>query len=129
MDQTLHLRLDQGETRSVKTERGIRQICCLSQIVFNLYSEHLPKGALEEFGGFKTEQVVSTVKYTDNLVLLVKEEKLLQGMIGRLMETARCCGMKMWEKTGNENLKTTIYRTDCDRTETTVECGIYQLFG
>jgi hypothetical protein len=68
------------------------------------------------------------VKYTDNLVVLIKEEKLLQGMIGRLMETARCCGMKMWgeKKKGKENLKTT---TDCDRTETTGECGILQLFG
>jgi len=35
------------------------------------------------------------VKYTDDLVLLAKEEALLQGMIGRLNEIGRCYGMEM----------------------------------
>jgi len=35
------------------------------------------------------------VKYVDDLVLLPKEEAVLQGMIGRLIENGRCCGMEV----------------------------------
>jgi hypothetical protein len=35
------------------------------------------------------------VKYADDLVLLAKEEMVLRGMINRLIEIGRCCGMEM----------------------------------
>jgi hypothetical protein len=35
------------------------------------------------------------VKYTDDLVLLAKEETVLQSMIDRPTEIGRCCGMAM----------------------------------
>jgi hypothetical protein len=35
------------------------------------------------------------MKYTDNLVLLAKEETVLQGMIDRLIELGRGCGMEI----------------------------------
>ena len=34
-----------------------------------------------------------TVKYADDLVLMAKEEKVLQGMIDKLIEIGSCCGM------------------------------------
>ena len=49
----LLLRLNQGEKRSVKSGREVRQGCCFSSILFNLYSECLTKEALEGFGDFK----------------------------------------------------------------------------
>jgi hypothetical protein len=39
MEQSVKVRLDQEETRSVKIGRGVRKGCCLSPILFNLYSE------------------------------------------------------------------------------------------
>jgi len=36
------------------------------------------------------------VKYTDDLVLLVMEQTVLQGMIDRVIEIARCYGMEMY---------------------------------
>jgi hypothetical protein len=53
MEQSVKTRLDQGETRSVKIGRGVRQGCYLLPIVFNLYSKYLTKEALEGFGDFK----------------------------------------------------------------------------
>jgi len=48
----------------------------LSPILFNLYNECLAKEALEGFGDFKIGgQIIHTVKYADDLVLLAKEEK------------------------------------------------------
>ena len=76
MVQSVKVRLNRGETRSVKTSRGVRQGCCLSPILFNLYREYLTKKALEGLGDFKTGgQIIHTVKYADDLVLLAKEER------------------------------------------------------
>ena len=74
MDESVKLKMGQGETRSVKIGRGVRQGCCLSPILFNLYSEYLTKEGLVGSGDFKIgEQIIHTVKYADELVLLAKE--------------------------------------------------------
>ena len=91
MAQSVKARLNRAETRSVKIGRGVRQGCCLSPILFNLYSEYLTKEALEGLGGFRIGgQIIHTVKYADDLVLLAKEEKVLQDMIDKLIEIGRC---------------------------------------
>jgi hypothetical protein len=61
----------------------------------------ITKETLEGFGDFKTGgQVIRTVKYADDLVLLAKGETVLQGMIDRLSEIGRRYGMeKKLEKT------------------------------
>jgi hypothetical protein len=89
----------------------------LSPILFNLYSEYLTKEAVEEFGDFKTGQVIRTVKYTDDLVLLAKEGTVLQDTIDRLSEIGRRYGMEISveKKEGNENLKATITNKNYDR--------------
>ena len=50
-------------------------------ILFKIYSEYLAKESLEGFGDFKIGQVIRTVKYADDPVLLGKQETVLQGMI------------------------------------------------
>lgn len=51
----LKVQIDQGETRSMKTGKGVAQGHCLSLILFNLYSEYLTKKAPERFKDLKTE--------------------------------------------------------------------------
>jgi hypothetical protein len=55
----------------------------------------LSSKALEGIRDFKIGQVISAVKYANDLVLLAKEETMLQGMIDRLIEIGRCYGMEM----------------------------------
>jgi hypothetical protein len=52
----------------MKIGRGVRQgCCCLSPVLFNLYSECLTKEALEGFGDFKIGgHIIHTVKYADD---------------------------------------------------------------
>jgi hypothetical protein len=96
MAQNVKVRLNRGETRSVKIGKGVTQGCYLSPILFNLYSECLTKEALERFGDFKIGgKIIHTVKYADDLVLLAKEEKVLQDMIDNGIEIGRCYGMEM----------------------------------
>jgi len=63
MDQRVKVRLDRGKTRSVKIGRGVTQGCCLSPILFNMYSECLTKEALDGIGDFNIGgQIIQTVK-------------------------------------------------------------------
>ena len=67
------------------------------------------------------------MKYADDLVLLAKEEKVLQDMVDKLIEIGRCCGMEMnvEKNKSNENFKTTVPSKNYDRPKTTRECGIF----
>ena len=94
MDQRVKVGLDREETRSVQIVRGVRQGCCLSPILFKLYSEFLTKEALDGVGDFKIGgQIIQIVKIADNLVLMAKEKTVLHGMIDKLIEIGRCYGM------------------------------------
>jgi len=80
----------------VQIGKGVQQGCCLSPILFNLYSEYLIKEALDGLGDFNIRgHIMQTVKYTDDLVLMAKEETVLQGMIDKLSEIGRYYGMEM----------------------------------
>jgi hypothetical protein len=73
--QSVKVLLNRGETRSVKIGRGSRQECCLTPISFNLYSECPTRVTLEGFGGLKIgAQIINTVNYADDLVLLVIDQ-------------------------------------------------------
>ena len=68
MEQKVKVRLNREEIRSVQTGRGVRQGCCLSPILFNLYSECLTKEVLDGLGDFNIGgQIILTVKYADVL--------------------------------------------------------------
>ena len=49
MGQRVELRLNQGENDSVVIGRGVRQGCCMSRILFNLYGEHVMNQALADW--------------------------------------------------------------------------------
>jgi hypothetical protein len=70
------------------------------------------------------------VKYVDDLVLLAKEEVVLQGMIDRLTEIGRWYGMEMnVEETKAMRISRQPSPIDYTRSKTAGECGIFQLFG
>jgi hypothetical protein len=64
--------------------------------VTNSYSEYLTKAALERFGNFRIGgQVIRTVKYADDVVLLAKEVTATQSVTDTLIQTGSCYGMEM----------------------------------
>jgi hypothetical protein len=60
-------------------------------------------------------------------VLLAKEEKVLQSMIDRLIGTGRLYGLNINAKT--TKVMATIPNRIYDKSKTTRECGIFQIFG
>jgi len=51
---------------------------------------------LEWFGDFKIGgKILHTVKYANELLLLAKEEKVLQDLIDKIIEIGRCHGVEM----------------------------------
>ena len=75
MELQVKVRLDRGEARSAQIGRGVRQGCCLLPILFKLYSQCLSKEALDGLGDFNVRgQIIQTVKYADDLVLMAKKQ-------------------------------------------------------
>ena len=96
VEQSVHLRLEHGKKTSVKIGTGVREGCFLLPVLFNFQSEYLIQEVLEGFEVFKTgEQATRTVKYRDDIVLLAREETVLQDKIDRLTEIGRCYGMEI----------------------------------
>jgi predicted nucleotidyltransferase len=68
----------------------------LSPLLFNLHGEYVTQEAVEGHGDFKVGgQIISMVRYSDDLVLLAKEETILQSMIDKLIEVGRGYGMEI----------------------------------
>jgi hypothetical protein len=96
MDQSVRVRPDQGVTKSIKIGRGVRKGCCLSPLLLNVYSEYVTQEALECLGDFKVGgQIISMMRYADDLVLLAKEETIRQSMIDKVIEIGRGYGMEI----------------------------------
>ena len=63
MEQRVKLRINQGETDSVKIGSGVRQGCCMSPILFNLYGEYLMKDC-----SFSSEVAIKHANHRDSHV-------------------------------------------------------------
>ena len=92
-----------------------------------MYSECFTKEALDGLGDFSIGgQIIQTVKYTADLVLMAKEETVLQGIIDKLIEIGRCYGVEMSvEKTKVMRISRQTSPVTTDRPKTTGECGMF----
>ena len=100
----------------------------MSPILFNLYSECHTKEALDGLGDFNIGgKIIQTVKYGDDLVIMAKEQRVLQGIIGKLILIGRCFGIgnECVKTKSNESFKTTILSNKYDRRKTDGECGVF----
>ena len=89
------VRWDGGEvTRNFKMERGVRQRCIISPLLFNLYSEFMISEAMEGMEGVNIGgNNITDLRYTDDAVLATDRRGKMQRMIDKLSET--CSGYRM----------------------------------
>ena len=98
-----------------------------SPVLFTLSSDYFTKEGLQGFGDSKIRQVIRTAKYTHDLVLLAKEERVIQGMTDGLTETGRWYRMEMNVEKARAIRISLHPSTDYERSKKTGECGILQL--
>jgi hypothetical protein len=111
----------------VKIVGCIRKGCFCERCVQRIHYQGSSRGV----GDFKRgEKIISTVKYTLYLVLLAREQTVLQSVIDRLIETGRWYGNKMNvdEAQVCKNANEAIASTDYDSSKRNGECAIFQLF-
>ena len=95
-NQTAVVRTINGESRSFKIKKGVRQGCILSPILFNMNSEELIREALDDTRGIKVNGVtITNIRYADDTIIIAETEHDLQVMITRLNETCKIYGMEL----------------------------------
>ena len=96
LDQNVKIRLDQQKAWSVKISTWVILGWYFSSILFKLYNEYVSEVALNGFDSFDSRgQLIGTVRYTDEFVIVGEEEAVLQGMVDRVIEVGKCCGMEV----------------------------------
>ena len=79
-----------------QVERGVRQGCIISQLLFNLYSEFMINEAMEGMEGVNIGgNNITDLRYADDAVLMADRIGKMQRMIDRLSETCSVYGMEI----------------------------------
>ena len=97
MGQRVNLHLNQVESDSVKTGRGVRQGCCMPPMLFNLHGEYLMKEVLAGVRDFKIGgRIINKARFADDKAIIAKTQEELQDMVNRLFTLE---GSKAWKST------------------------------
>src|SRR6184192_1162138 len=76
------VRWDGEVSREVGVERGVRQGCVISPMLFNLYSEFMIQEAMEGVEGIRFGGVnITNLRYADDAILVAEKTKKMQKMI------------------------------------------------
>lgn len=92
---------DFGETKTFNIKRGLRQGCPLSPLIFCLIIEPLLKW-LKGTDGYKFENnkelILSVLAYMDDIILIAKNNKGMEGQVKKLEEFLNFYGMNIADK-------------------------------
>jgi len=92
------VRTEQGETKPFTVEKGVRQGCILSPVLFNLYAENVMREAgMEEaeegvrIGGRK----LNNLRYADDIPLLAGDEESMKVLIEKVRLASEKSGLHL----------------------------------
>ena len=92
------VKIDNKLSETFKTNKGVKQGCILSPLLFNIFLSDLPKVLLKEQHknpNLDDETKISCLLWADDLVLLSRSEDGLQKMISKLSEYTLQNGLKI----------------------------------
>ena len=95
-DQTAVVRVE-GHEREASIQKGVRQGCSLSPLLFNLYIEQAINEVKEKFGDGVTVQgeVIKTLRFADDIVVLSESAEDLEDLLNGMNETLKAYNMKI----------------------------------
>uniref|UniRef100_A0A8D8S3W4 Craniofacial development protein 2 n=1 Tax=Cacopsylla melanoneura TaxID=428564 RepID=A0A8D8S3W4_9HEMI len=94
--QKVVVRLGDEETEEIGIGRGVRQGCCMSPTLFNLYAERIMNEALEETQGLKVGgESIKTIKYADDQAIIATTPGELENMLERVSRVGEENGMRI----------------------------------
>lgn len=95
--QTAEVRTGSIKTSSLEIQRGVRQGCVLSPLLFNLYSDKIFKEALEgtEHGIKVNGVLLNTIRYADDTLIICDSMEGLQHLIDKISSTGVDLGLNI----------------------------------
>ncbi|CAH2096300.1 unnamed protein product [Euphydryas editha] len=96
-NQSATVRVDGEQTDPISIQRGVRQGCIMSPILFNCCSEVIVKEALEdvEHGVVINGQFMNNIRYADDTVLIASTEEGLCEIVNRVSLHSKKFGLNM----------------------------------
>src|SRR4030088_503193 len=97
MNQIVTVKIGEEFSEPGVSGRGARQGCCLSPLLFSLYSEMMMIEALDDIEeGVKIGgRLLQDVRFADDQAMVSSREAGLQRLLDRLVETAKTYDMKV----------------------------------
>lgn len=94
-NQTAVLKIEGEHTDEVKILRGVRQGCILSPILFNLYSEHIFREALDNMDeGIPINGIrLNNIRYADDTIMFADTIEGLQKLMNKITEVSSSYGL------------------------------------
>jgi ribosomal protein S10 len=84
------------ESKEIELGRGVRQGCCLSPILFNIYLEEMIREIELNMKGVKIGgRKVSCVRFADDMAILAEDQEDLETSVKKLEEACKTYGMKI----------------------------------
>ncbi|KAL1447433.1 hypothetical protein WDU94_013960 [Cyamophila willieti] len=94
-NQTAAVRLNQDSSEAILIQKGVRQGCVLSPLLFNVYSETIFKETIAEINkGIKiNNRMVNNLRYADDTVIMASNVEDLQQMLNLLVTSSEQQGL------------------------------------
>lgn len=91
------VRIEDTTSEEIDIQRGVRQGCILSPILFNLYSEDIVNRALDDQDmGIKINgMTINNLRYADDTVILAGTHEDLQTLINRMVTVSEEYGLSL----------------------------------
>ena len=82
MKQRVKVRIGEDVTEGSEIGRGVRQGCCLSPTLFNIYLENIVKNCFQGKGGMLIGwRKIKCIRFGDDMALLAEDEKNANSML------------------------------------------------
>jgi len=94
-NQTAVLRTEFGNTEKIRIEKGVRQGCILSPLLFNIYAERIMRSAnISNMNGIRIGgREINNLRYADDTTLLARSEGKLKELLRRVKEHSEKAGL------------------------------------